>query len=100
MHDDNQKPEVGGPNQGDGSDKKDHEITIKIDRETFKVAKEQMTGRELRLLPKPPIGPDRDLFEVIPGGSDKKIADDTIVKLKDGMRFFTAPAQINPGLKE
>jgi Multiubiquitin len=99
MPDNIEKSEIGEENQGDRINP-EHAITIKIDRETFKVAKEQMTGRELRQLPNPPIGPDRDLFEVVPGGSDKKIADDTIVKLKDGMRFFTAPAQINPGSKD
>lgn len=100
MSDDIEKSEISEESQGDNHKNPEHAISIKIDRETFKVAKEQMTGRELRMLPNPPIGPDRDLFEVVPGGSDKKIADDTIVKLKDGMRFFTAPAQINPGSKE
>ena len=56
-----------------------------------------MTGAELRRLPHPPIGPDRDLFEVVPGGSDKKIADGDVVEMRNGLRFFTAPAQINPG---
>ena len=55
------------------------------------------TGAQLRALPNPPIGPDRDLFEVVPGGSDEKIADTQEVKMRDGLRFFTAPAQINPG---
>jgi hypothetical protein len=48
-------------------------------------------------LPEPDIGSDRDLFEVVPGGSDRKIANDQDVKMRDGLRFFTAPAQINPG---
>ena len=38
-----------------------------------------------------------DLFEVVPGGSDLKIELATKVKMRDGLRFFTAPAQINPG---
>lgn len=75
----------------------DQKINIKIDRETFKVDKERMTGHELRLLPTPPVGLERDLFEVVPGGSDRKIAETDVVDLKNGMRFFTAPAQINPG---
>jgi hypothetical protein len=37
------------------------------------------------------------LFEVVPGGSDIKILDDQVVEIRDGLRFFTAPAQINPG---
>jgi hypothetical protein len=71
---------------------------IKIDRTEYKVHQRELTGKELRELPKPPIGPDRDLFEVVPGGSDRKILENEIVKMRDGLRFFTAPAQINPGL--
>lgn len=70
---------------------------IKIDRKEYKVRERVLTGAQLRRLPEPDIGPDRDLFEVVPGGSDRKIADDQEVKMRDGLRFFTAPAQINPG---
>lgn len=90
-------PGNGGPGHGGGHGNDDRTITIKIDRETYKVDKKHMTGRELRLLPRPPVGPERDLFQVVPGGSDKKIEDSETVELNDGMRFFTAPAQINPG---
>ena len=70
---------------------------IKIDRKEYKVREKVLTGTQLRQLPEPDIGPDRDLFEVVPGGSDRKIANDQEVKMRDGLRFFTAPAQINPG---
>jgi hypothetical protein len=70
---------------------------IKIDRAEYKVHQRTLTGQELRNLPNPPIGPDRDLFEVVPGGSDVKIADNQVVQMRNGLRFFTAPAQINPG---
>jgi hypothetical protein len=70
---------------------------IKIDRTEFKVKERFMTGAQLRALPQPPIGPDRDLFEVVPGGSDRKIENTEKVRMRDGLRFFTAPAQINPG---
>jgi hypothetical protein len=73
------------------------EFVIKIDRHEYHVHQPSLTGSELRNLPKPPIGPDRDLFEVVPGGSDKKISDTEVVKMRDGLRFFTAPARINPG---
>lgn len=73
------------------------EFVIKIDRHEYRVHQPTLTGSELRNLPKPPIGPDRDLFEVVPGGSDRKISDTEIVKMRDGLRFFTAPARINPG---
>jgi hypothetical protein len=68
---------------------------IKIDRMNYKVS--VLTGAQLRQLPEPDIGPDRDLFEVVPGGSDVKIEADAKVEMRNGLRFFTAPAQINPG---
>jgi hypothetical protein len=74
-------------------------FTIKIDRIEYEVHERKLTGLQLRQLPKPPIGSDRDLFEVVPGGSDRKIANDMEVKMRDGLRFFTAPAQINPGTR-
>ena len=74
-----------------------HHFEIQIDRKHYRVEKKELTGRELRHLPQPPIGPDRDLFEVVPGGSDRKIGDDQVVEMRNGLRFFTAPAQINPG---
>lgn len=70
---------------------------IRIDRTEYVVHQEHMTGLQLRNLVHPPIGPDRDLFEVVLGGSDRKILDTEVVKIRDGLRFFTAPAQINPG---
>ena len=72
-------------------------FAIKIDRAEYHVHERVRTGEQLRHLPHPAIGPDRDLFEVVPGGSDKKIGDRDDVRMRDGLRFFTAPAQINPG---
>lgn len=79
------------------SDRHDHEIKIQIDRVHYEVKSHEMTGAQLRALPASPIPTDRDLFLVIPGGADKKIADNETVKLHNGARFFTAPGQINPG---
>ena len=76
---------------------KPHEFHIQIDRVHFTVTQSQMKGSELRALPQPPIGSDLDLFEVVPGHPDRKVADDAIVEIWDGKRFFTAPGQINPG---
>ena len=70
---------------------------IRIDRDHFTVEADSLTGQQLRRLPNPDIGPDRDLFEVVPGGSDRKIEPQTVVEMRSGLRFFTAPAQINPG---
>jgi hypothetical protein len=77
-----------------------HDIRIQIDRVHYEVTASAMTGAQLRSVPPPPQGPigaDRDLFLVVPGGTDEKIAEDQLVPLRSGMRFFTAPAQINPG---
>ncbi|WAX58520.1 hypothetical protein M6B22_07080 [Jatrophihabitans cynanchi] len=77
--------------------KKPKEFHIKIDRVEYHVVEEELTGAQLRQLPHPPIGPDRDLFEVIPGQADRKIDDTYVVEIVNGKRFFTAPAHINPG---
>ncbi len=74
-----------------------HEFNIRIDREHYKVSKAKLTGAQLRALPNPDVGPDRDLFQVVPGGSDRKVELNDVIEMKDGLRFFTAPAQINPG---
>lgn len=73
------------------------QFQIQIDRIHYTVTKSQMTGSELRAVPETPIGPDRDLFEVVPGGADVKIETAQVVQIRNGQRFFTAPAQINPG---
>ena len=77
-------------------------LTIRIDRKDYPVPfgllqDGTLTGLQLRRFPRPEIGPERDLFEVVPGGSDRKIENDERVRIQDGMRFFSAPAVINPG---
>lgn len=70
---------------------------IQIDRVRYTVDQRQMTGQELRQVPAAAIGPERDLFEVVPGRPDRKIGDDDVVEIRNGLRFFTAPSVINPG---
>lgn len=72
-------------------------FNIQIDREHFKITQHKLTGSELRMLPNPDIPTDRDLYEVKPGEDDLLIEDDAIVRMRNGLRFFTAPGQINPG---
>jgi hypothetical protein len=74
-------------------------IKIQIDRVHYEVEQALMTGAQLRQVVTPPIAPDRDLFEVVPGASDRKITNADTVELHNGKRFFTAPGQINPGLQ-
>lgn len=72
-------------------------INIQIDRVHYRVHTDTLTGQQLRELVTPPIPMDRDLFRVVPGGDDVKIELTTVANLHNGMRFFTAPARINPG---
>ncbi len=77
-------------------------LTIRIDRKEYQVPPEllddgKLTGQQIRRLARPHIGPDRDLFEVVPGGSDRKIDAAEGVFIRNHMRFFSAPAVINPG---
>ena len=70
---------------------------IQIDRVHYTVEQDALTGAELRALVAPPVGPDRDLFEVVPGGTDRKVETSDVVRMRNGLRFFTAPSHINPG---
>jgi hypothetical protein len=70
---------------------------IQIDRVHYTVHQEEMTGEQLRHVPPAGIPADRDLYEVCPGDDDRLIANNDVVKIRDGLRFFTAPRHINPG---
>jgi hypothetical protein len=86
--------------QHDGSgDHRDDVFKVRIDRDVFEVAQPAITGQELRNLPQPAIGDDRDLYEEISGGEDKLIAKTDVVRLKeDGVTaFFTSPSHVTPG---
>ncbi len=72
-------------------------ISIVIDKKEYKTPEPIMTGAQLRQLAVPPIGPEYDLFEIVPGEDDKLIGDNEPVDLKNGDRFFSAPHNINPG---
>lgn len=78
-------------------DRPERHFNIQIDREHFKVTEPKLTGAQLRRLPEPHIPADRDLYEVRPGEDDLQIQDDNVVEMRNGLRLFTAPGQINPG---
>jgi Multiubiquitin len=88
---------VPEPNEPRGNPHRPHVFHIQIDREHYEVNQPEMTGTQLRNVPPTPIPADRDLFEVVPGHADLKIENETVVKIRDGARFFTAPGHINPG---
>ena len=83
-----------------GSEKPDPDkiFEIQIDRLMYKLKENRLTGADLRRVPEPPISPERDLFEIVPGHSDRKVEDDDRIIIRDGLRFFTAPNTINPGI--
>ena len=86
-------------NSAPDKDTPEHKVfTIRIDRTEYEWQEEKITGAQLRQLPSNPIPADRDLFMVVPGHPDRKIKDDDTVEVHDGLRFFTAPNTINPGI--
>lgn len=90
---------------GEGGDPQPVERTVlhvRVDRQDIEVLPSDLhdgalTGRQIRELANPPIDADRDVFEIVPGGSDKKITDEDTVTIRDHLRFFSAPRNINPG---
>jgi len=93
--------EVAGHDGQAGEKSKDKDrYQIQIDRVHYTVTEDTLTGTALRALVTPAIGPERDLFEVVPGGTDRKIEDSDVVRMRNGLRFFTAPSHINPGQRE
>jgi hypothetical protein len=76
----------------------DHGIPIQVDGKPYRAPAPTMTGAGIRALVTPPIGPDRDLFLVVPGSADDvKVGDADAIELKPGSHFFSAPKTINPG---
>lgn len=71
---------------------------IRIDRTDYVVTQEKLNGEQLRHVPATPIPKDRDLYQVVPGHDDLKIEDDNTVEMHDGLRFYTVPSTINPGM--
>ena len=81
---------------GESGHDTDHPV-IFIDKVQYRAPSDDMTGQGLRDLVVPPVPADRDLWLEVPGRSDEKIENVQVVELKNGMHFFTAPTQINPG---
>jgi hypothetical protein len=87
----------------DDKEAKKHErqdvFVIHIDSKEYKVTENALTGSQIRAISKPPIGSDRDLILEVPGpGDDRKIKDSESVTMKNGLQFYSAPKDINPGV--
>ena len=76
----------------------DNRVPIHIDQELFKVDDGEISAEDLRALPDPDIGADRDLYQEVPGqAEDNLMSPNERVTVKPGMHFFTAPRSITPG---
>jgi len=76
----------------------EHDEFIHIDHKKYEIEKRDLSGAEVRLIAKPPIGAEYDLYLETPGpGDDEKIADKQVVHLKHRMSFYSVLQQINPG---
>lgn len=71
-------------------------VYIQIDRQPFAVNAWTLTGAEIRSLPFPAIFEKYDLWQVVPGASDRLVAAEDVIDLR-GARFFTSPRIINAG---
>ncbi len=72
-------------------------IIIFIDRKRYTAPKKVMTGAELKTLGG--VDSNFDLFLVVLGPKDDELVEDgERVTLKPGMRFVSAPRDLNPGV--
>lgn len=73
-------------------------IPIFVDGVKYDAPSHEMTGAELRNLPKPPVPPERDLWLEVPGPKDDLlIRPEVRYDIKSGSHYYTAPSTINPG---
>jgi hypothetical protein len=74
------------------------DVFIHIDHKKYDVEKHEMDGKEIRLVAKPPIGPEYNLWLETQGpGDDEIIDDEKHVHIHRGMSFYSVLKQINPG---
>lgn len=86
------------PKDAEKKPKPDKKVPIHIDHELFNVDDGAISAEDLRALPDPDIGPDRDLYQEVPGQADDNLmSPGERVTVKPGMHFFTAPRSITPG---
>lgn len=80
------------------SEKEPKLVPIHIEKQMYKVPEGEISAEDLRALPEPDIGSDRDLYREVPGQAEDDLVEaGERVTVKEGMRFFTAPSTISPG---
>jgi hypothetical protein len=73
-------------------------ITVRVDGRVLNVSQDTMTGREFRELAGLSGADDQDMYLEHPGiAEDTRIEDDEVLRIHDGMRFFTTPRAILMG---
>lgn len=73
------------------------EVNVVIDGLPYRVHAGVIRAAQLRAIPHPPIGHERDLWLEVPDGTDRFLSDDEQIALGDGMHLFTAPQTITAG---
>ncbi len=76
-----------------------HHVNIEIDGKWAVSENISVTGSQLRRLAAPPLTAEWDLYRVVGGAPDEKIADDEEVTLTEKAEFYSVPALITPGAK-
>jgi hypothetical protein len=64
---------------------------IRLDSVDYEIGVRELTGREVRDLPTPPISPHDDLFEELPGGDDRLVTLEYEAEIYTGKVFYTSP---------
>lgn len=73
-------------------------MIIRINRTDYTIPyADRVTGEYLRNVPDPPVSHIFDLWRVVPGRDDLKVADTDSFPLTGGMRFYTVPSVITAG---
>jgi hypothetical protein len=75
----------------------DHQINIFVDKKHIKVAKNTLTGAEIKTLGNVP--PGYELWQEVPGDKDILVNDTDRIEIKSGMKFFSTKPTIDPGVK-
>jgi hypothetical protein len=70
-------------------------VTIIVDKHSHTLSPIPTTGAELRMAVD--VREDRDLYQELPRDDDVLIEPGSMLHLKNGDHFFTAPRNITPG---
>lgn len=72
------------------------QVSIYLDRVSYKVPSGSISEQQLRALPRPPVPDDREVWRDIEDEQDRVVAVNEIVIIDSGDRFFTQPMPLPP----